>query len=86
MPFLRTKVRKDRLFALQLFALQLYSLSLGVIHRLLAYQKRARVRLIYPWKELWSALISLVKFISSNEANLVKKMNVFSIALQVREN
>jgi len=65
------------------FPCQLYSLSLGVIHRLLAYQKRARIRLIYPWKELWSALISLVKFISSNEANLVKKMNVFSIALQI---
>jgi hypothetical protein len=35
------------------FPHELYSLGLSVIHRLLAYQKRARVRITYPWKELW---------------------------------
>ena len=35
-------------------------------------------------KELWTSLINLVKFITSNESNLVKKMNVFSVMMQVR--
>ena len=37
----------------------------------------------YPWKELWSALISLIKFMTSNESTLVKKMNIFTVAHQV---
>merc|ERR1711992_273202 len=55
------------------FPLDLYLHSLYVIHRLLSYQKRSRVRVPYPWKELWT----------SNETTLVKKMNVFSVAYQV---
>jgi hypothetical protein len=30
-----------------------------------------------------SAIIGLIKFITSNESSLVKKMNLFSVALQV---
>ena len=65
------------------FPLDLYLHSLYVIHRLLSYQKRSRVRVPYPWKELWTSLISLIKFLTSNETTLVKKMNVFSVAYQV---
>ena len=53
------------------------------MRRLLAYQKRSRVRLSYAWKELWSALIALAKFVASNESSLVKKMNIFAIGHQV---
>ena len=65
------------------FPQELYLHALYVIHRLLSYQKRSRVRVPYPWKDLWTSLISLLKFLTSNETALVKKMNVFAVALQV---
>lgn len=62
---------------------QLHLLALGCIHKVLAYQRRCRIRISYNWRELWSALIALLKFIVANESNLIKKINVFHICLQV---
>ncbi|XP_076069435.1 armadillo-like helical domain-containing protein 3 isoform X2 [Oratosquilla oratoria] len=63
--------------------LELFMQSVGVVHRLLCYQKRNSVRLQYNWKELWAALIALAKFLVTNEAHLAKKMNIFQLAHQL---
>ena len=62
---------------------ELHLLSLNCIHRILAYQKRCGVRISYSWRELWSSLIALLKFVVTNESNLNKKVNVFNICSQV---
>ena len=41
------------------------------------------MRLCYNWKDLWSALIALAKFLVTNEAQLAKKINIFQLAHQV---
>lgn len=65
------------------FPMELYLLCIGIIQRILCYQKRCRVRLNYPWKELWSALIGLLRFLVNQEQNLIKKCNIFYLSLQV---
>uniref|UniRef100_A0A674I688 Armadillo like helical domain containing 3 n=1 Tax=Terrapene triunguis TaxID=2587831 RepID=A0A674I688_9SAUR len=54
-----------------------------IVHKLLCYQKKCRVRLHYTWRELWSALINLLKFLMSNETVLLAKHNIFTVALLV---
>jgi len=63
--------------------IELHLLALSCIHRVLAYQKRCRVRIAYNWRDLWSTLIALLKFVVANESNLNKKINVFNICSQV---
>ncbi|KPJ19848.1 UPF0668 protein C10orf76-like [Papilio machaon] len=68
---------------LKKFPGELYSLCVGVLLRLLSYQKRGRVRLSRDWRPLWAALIALLKFLVTNENTLLKRHNIFVMAQQV---
>lgn len=63
--FIMTHLKKN-------MVLDLYLLCIGVIHRLLCYQKKCKIQSQFNWKELWSALVALLKFILNHEADLVK--------------
>uniref|UniRef100_A0A8B9HGC9 Armadillo like helical domain containing 3 n=1 Tax=Astyanax mexicanus TaxID=7994 RepID=A0A8B9HGC9_ASTMX len=65
------------------FPMDLYTRCVQIIHKLICYQKKCRIRLQYTWRELWSALINLLKFLLSNETTLLAKHNIFLLALQV---
>ena len=47
------------------------------------YLCRCRVRIGYNWRDLWSTLIALLKFVVSNESSLSKKQDFFTICSQV---
>ncbi|XP_047434715.1 armadillo-like helical domain-containing protein 3 [Mugil cephalus] len=74
--FIVTHMMKD-------FPMDLYLRCVQIIHKLLCYQKKCRIRLHYTWRELWSALINLLKFLLSNETTLLAKHNIFHLALLV---
>lgn len=61
--------------------MDLYSMCLGVIHRVLCYQKRTQTRLNYQWQGLWAALAGLVKFLMKSTARL-ESAEAFFIADQ----
>uniref|UniRef100_A0A8I6A824 Armadillo-like helical domain containing 3 n=1 Tax=Rattus norvegicus TaxID=10116 RepID=A0A8I6A824_RAT len=65
------------------FPMDLYVRCVQVVHKLLCYQKKCRVRLHYTWRELWSALINLLKFLMSNETVLLAKHNIFTLTLMI---
>ncbi|XP_063100471.1 armadillo-like helical domain-containing protein 3 isoform X3 [Cavia porcellus] len=65
------------------FPMDLYIRCIQVVHKLLCYQKKCRVRLHYTWRELWSALINLLKFLMSNETILLAKHNIFTLTLMI---
>lgn len=57
------------------FPIDVHILSLGIIHRLLIYQKRTKCRLNYDWRSLWETLIHLLRFIGSNENSLLRQFS-----------
>jgi len=57
------------------FPMELHILSIGIIHRLLIYQKRSKCRLNYNWRSLWETIIHLLRFITSNETTLLRQFS-----------
>ncbi|KJE93802.1 hypothetical protein CAOG_04545 [Capsaspora owczarzaki ATCC 30864] len=64
-------------------SIDLYCKCVGIIHRLLCYEKRSRVRLAYTWKETWTSLVNVLRFVRSNETTLIDKHNVFLLYDQI---
>ena len=63
------------------FPHELYELALGVVLRVLCHQKRCRLRLtLCPWRDLWAALIALLKFLHASDTSLIRKFDVFALA------
>lgn len=65
------------------FPCELYSKSVGVIHRLLCYQKRCKTRLTYHWKEVWNALMNILKFFVSNEQVLLPSVATLTLSIEI---
>lgn len=50
---------------------QLYTRCIWVCYRVVFYLQKARLRLEYEWKELWSAILGLLHFLATKLDNLV---------------
>lgn len=61
-----------------------FHFCLEIIHRLLCFQKRCKVRIEFDWKLLWSALISQIKILQKknidyNAAIYLQIINIFNM-------
>eukprot|EP00731_Ephydatia_muelleri_P021103 Em0013g830a len=65
------------------FPCELYSRCVGIIHRLLCYQKRCKTRLDYPWKGVWNALMNILKFFASNEQVLPPTVATLMLSIEI---
>ncbi|CAF1114861.1 unnamed protein product [Adineta steineri] len=65
------------------FPYDLYTKCIGIIQRILSFQKRTRTRLSYPWRPLWNALITLLKFLQNCESQLTKHRDLFQLASKI---
>ncbi|CAK8690244.1 unnamed protein product [Clavelina lepadiformis] len=76
--FLLTHMMKD-------FPFMQHMRCIGIIHRLMCYQKKFHIRLQYHWKGLWTALLTFAKFVLSNESSFIArwKNGVFVLLTQV---
>lgn len=67
-----------------MFRQELFLLCLAIIQRLLSFEKRCRVRIVYSWDELWSSLTSILKFLTSNENYFLRhQVDIFAICQSV---
>lgn len=57
------------------FPFELYMKALGIIQRLMCYQKKYHIRLNYNWQNLWTCLIYTLKFVVSCDSSLMSKGN-----------
>lgn len=61
------------------FPMELHMRCLGIVHRVICYEKKCRIRMVYDWAGLWNALINILKYVINNETTLIKQHNIFAI-------
>ncbi|KAA0200353.1 Succinate dehydrogenase (Ubiquinone) iron-sulfur protein [Fasciolopsis buskii] len=64
---------------------RLYGLSLSICHNLLCYQIKHKIRLNFDWKQLWSALLSLLQFVRNLDDSYLPVTASFSLIQKVLE-
>ncbi|KAL1285028.1 UPF0668 protein C10orf76 -like protein [Trichinella pseudospiralis] len=65
------------------FPFDLYSQVLGIIHRILCFNKRCKVRLEFQWSTLWNVLFTLLRYVVNNCQMLIAEGDVFELCSQV---
>ncbi|VDO94273.1 unnamed protein product [Soboliphyme baturini] len=65
------------------FPFDLYLRILGIVHRVLCFDKKCRVRLDYEWQNLWNCLFVLLKFVMKNEKDILLLGNVFDLCQKI---
>ena len=58
----------------------MHSKAIGIVHRILCYQKRYKIRLVYNWKELWSGEMHVL---SDNIISLSYAVCAYGVAMFV---
>ncbi|KRX83650.1 UPF0668 protein C10orf76 -like protein [Trichinella sp. T6] len=65
------------------FPFDLYSQVLGIIHRILCFNKRCKIRLEFQWSTLWNVLFTLLRYVVNNSRMLIAEGDVFELCSQV---
>lgn len=66
------------------FPFELYLKSIGIVQRLMCYQKKYKIRLQYQWQNLWICLINVLKFVINSDSVLLSKgYNLFSLCSRI---
>uniref|UniRef100_A0A5S6QGT3 DUF1741 domain-containing protein n=1 Tax=Trichuris muris TaxID=70415 RepID=A0A5S6QGT3_TRIMR len=64
------------------FPFDLYMRMLGIVHRIVCYNKKCKVRLDFNLHGLWNALITLLHFVVVNGQTLLKEGDIFELCNQ----
>jgi len=57
------------------FPFELYNKSIGIIQRLMCYQKKYKVKLDYDWKSLWTCLLNVLKYLTASDSYVSTENN-----------
>ncbi|CDW57376.1 DUF1741 domain containing protein [Trichuris trichiura] len=65
------------------FPFDLYRRMLGIVHRIVCFNKKCKVRLDFNLHGLWNALLTLLRFVVVNSQTLLEDGDIFDLCNQV---
>ncbi|KFD57504.1 hypothetical protein M513_01607 [Trichuris suis] len=65
------------------FPFDLYQRMLGIVHRIVCFNKKCKVRLDFNLHGLWNALLTLLRFVVVNSQTLLEEGDIFDLCNQV---